>query len=186
MDWYYVKEGQPIGPVSEKNFHHMVRTGVVLCDTLIWREGMTEWQPCSRVQLEGMSAPVTGTAGWSPGEAEAVCAHCRQFFPAKQGKRFGANWVCAGCQPEYLKNNPGAAPLRWHEYAWIGLPLALIFSSGLIGGACGGAAASINRQIFPKIRNPALKYLYTGLVTGGAFIANAVLALLIHSLLRKK
>ncbi len=44
MDWYYADGGQQKGPVSDEQFQNLVRDGVVKPDTLVWHEGMANWQ----------------------------------------------------------------------------------------------------------------------------------------------
>jgi hypothetical protein len=65
------------------------------------------------------------------------------------------------------------------EYIWSGIPLVLILLGGAIGGACGGAACAVNAQVFrTQLPGPA-KFAITALVTGAAFVAWIIVALLI-------
>lgn len=63
-----------------------------------------------------------------------------------------------------------ASPLRWYEHLWIGWPIVLALSGGLIGGACGGAAWAINKKIFGQVRAPVTRYIVTGLVSAGSVV----------------
>lgn len=45
MQWYYANEGQRHGPVSVDEFTKLVESGVIRADTLVWRAGMSTWQP---------------------------------------------------------------------------------------------------------------------------------------------
>lgn len=47
MDWHYASEGRQFGPVAEEELQSLARRGVVKPDTLVWRSGMTAWQPFS-------------------------------------------------------------------------------------------------------------------------------------------
>jgi hypothetical protein len=47
--WYYSKNGMQLGPVSQEELSAKVETGEVLAQDLIWREGLTDWQPLSQV-----------------------------------------------------------------------------------------------------------------------------------------
>lgn len=72
-----------------------------------------------------------------------------------------------------LAANPAPAELepkklKLVEHVIAALPFGLIIIGGMIGGACGGCAYAINTAIFKKDLRPALKYLYTTLVTIGA------------------
>ena len=55
--------------------------------------------------------------------------------------------------------------LAWHEYAWIGIPLLLLFVGGALGGAVGGFATYTNSHILRSDRSLASRYALTGLVT---------------------
>ena len=45
MPWFYSNAGPQIGPVSDAEFENLVRQGTIQSTTLVWREGMSEWQP---------------------------------------------------------------------------------------------------------------------------------------------
>ena len=62
MDWYYVDNGRRIGPVDDATFETLVRAGAVRPATLIWRDGMADWQPYSSARPEGAGAPQTAAA----------------------------------------------------------------------------------------------------------------------------
>jgi uncharacterized RDD family membrane protein YckC len=49
MVWYYVKDGARQGPVEESEFSRLISLSVVRADTLVWREGMSDWRPYSTV-----------------------------------------------------------------------------------------------------------------------------------------
>src|SRR5882757_637987 len=51
-----------------------------------------------------------------------------------------------------------AKPLRWFEYAWIGLPMLLVFAGGALGGFVGGGSTIVNGRIFRSDRSTAAKY----------------------------
>ncbi len=61
--------------------------------------------------------------------------------------------------------------LVWYEQVWAGLPLALVFVGGAIGGGIGGAAWALNRQVFQKTKNRVLRYVWTGLISMTAVAA---------------
>src|SRR6266496_1905513 len=44
MNWYYAEAGQQRGPVSDAELSGLVQAGTVRDDTLVWREGMADWQ----------------------------------------------------------------------------------------------------------------------------------------------
>ncbi len=54
MNWYYAINHQQQGPVTEAQLHALAKDGVVTPDTLVWREGLANWQPWRTVGGPGM------------------------------------------------------------------------------------------------------------------------------------
>jgi len=117
MNWYYAAGGQQQGPVDDAQLDALIQAGTVTPDTLIWREGMPNWQPqrqarptsggSSAVAAPPMAAPpiAGGTVG------EVVCAECGKLFTKDNAIQYGTAWVCAACKPVFLqKLREGAAP----------------------------------------------------------------------------
>ncbi len=50
MDWYYLEDGRRIGPIDAATLETLVRAGAVRAGTLVWREGMADWQPYAAVR----------------------------------------------------------------------------------------------------------------------------------------
>lgn len=48
--WYYEKNDQQHGPVSQEELKALVQSGSITKDDLAWREGMGDWQPICRVK----------------------------------------------------------------------------------------------------------------------------------------
>lgn len=56
MEWYYSPDGRTQqGPVSGEEFSALVEQGAIRAKTLVWREGMDDWEPYSRVEPEAAS-----------------------------------------------------------------------------------------------------------------------------------
>lgn len=47
--WYYAKKQERIGPVSETTLQHLLETHAIEPNTLVWCEGMEDWQRLSEV-----------------------------------------------------------------------------------------------------------------------------------------
>lgn len=47
MNWYYALNGTQQGPVSEQDIVRLVASGTINAGTLIWRDGLPDWQPVS-------------------------------------------------------------------------------------------------------------------------------------------
>ncbi|GAB1594773.1 GYF domain-containing protein [Lysobacter claricitrinus] len=53
MDWFYHDPGQGrVGPLSAEELRNRYRDRRIQLDTLVWREGLREWQPLDRLAEE--------------------------------------------------------------------------------------------------------------------------------------
>jgi uncharacterized RDD family membrane protein YckC/DNA-directed RNA polymerase subunit RPC12/RpoP len=115
MSWYYAGGGKQIGPVTDADIDFLVREGVIQPATLVWREGMGEWQPWSSVastRATPSQIPVEPSA--APGQV--TCIECRRPVPAEETVRIGDAVVCPACKPRYVqKLREGAATLMAAE-----------------------------------------------------------------------
>ena len=50
MNYYYLSGGQQVGPLSENDFEQLIQAGQILPETMIWGEGMANWQPLREVR----------------------------------------------------------------------------------------------------------------------------------------
>src|SRR5262245_20624490 len=120
-DYFYASNGQPTGPVTLEQLDEMVRGGTVTADTLIWKEGMTDWQPYTAVRGESAAAPGLKVAAAPAASGGLVCSVCGQVFPPDQVIRYGATQVCGGCKPQFLqKLREGANVTGALDYAGFG------------------------------------------------------------------
>ena len=70
MQWYYSKNGTQLGPVAQGELIAKLASGEVSPSDLVWKDGMADWIPASRVpELAGSSqppsAPVSSPVGSS-------------------------------------------------------------------------------------------------------------------------
>ncbi len=62
MSWFYQRETEQVGPVGFDELRRLADTGAVTRDTLVWSEGMEQWQPASTIEnLSFTPPPVPGT-----------------------------------------------------------------------------------------------------------------------------
>ncbi len=59
MAWFYVCHHTIVGPVADPEFTRLVAQGEIRPDTLVWREGGSEWLPWSTV-------PTEAAESWTP------------------------------------------------------------------------------------------------------------------------
>lgn len=103
MNWFYAIDGQQLGPVSDSQLEALLGSGKINRDTLVWREGMKDWQPLH--ELRAGTSPPAGT------DASMICAECGRSFPPGELIQLNRSWVCAGCKPVFLQRmSEGAAP----------------------------------------------------------------------------
>jgi hypothetical protein len=100
MTWFYAtKDKTQAGPVDDAALDELYRSGAVTGDTLIWKEGMAEWQPFATQrplpETSVSAAPVGGVAVASG----TRCGECGQVFPADQLITLAGRPVCAACKP---------------------------------------------------------------------------------------
>jgi uncharacterized RDD family membrane protein YckC len=128
MDWYYAQNNQQQGPVTEVEFSGLVTAGIVTDQTLVWHEGMADWQPYGEVksgQIRPPAPPLYQSPVAAPGPNEVVCAECGLVFPRDQTLQLGSVSVCAACKPIHIQkiregvNAPQPAPEERYAGFWI-------------------------------------------------------------------
>lgn len=92
--WYYLKGEERLGPYEQPAFDELVRQGAVAPETLVWRDGMADWQPY-------------GQAGQAPSAEQmagdhVACAQCGGVFLKEDVISFRENFVCANCKPTFM------------------------------------------------------------------------------------
>jgi hypothetical protein len=73
-----------------------------------------------------------------------------------------------------------AKPLQWYEYAWIGVPMLLVFAGGALGGFVGAGSTVVNGRIFRSERSTAAKYALAAVTTVAAAAVFFVIAVAIQ------
>ena len=67
FNWYYAKNGQQLGPVSQSALADLIRSGQLAAQDLVWREGMPQWaMAASLPELQGLFAAAGTPAGAIP------------------------------------------------------------------------------------------------------------------------
>lgn len=96
MEWYYAVGGDRKGPVSDDDLKHLVQQGIVTSQTLVWREGMANWQPYA-----GNTPPPP--AGQPPLGDAVTCAGCGGSFARTDVIPLANGLYCAACKPLALQ-----------------------------------------------------------------------------------
>src|SRR5437867_10843556 len=142
MNWYYVNAGQQAGPVDEAQLDALRNSGQIEAETLVWREGMANWQPYREARPSGApGAPAGGIAGvgaataTAAATAEVVCAECGRIFPLDNTIQYGNVRVCAGCKPIFMQKLAEGAKIGGSlNYAGFWVRFGAKFLDGLIIG----------------------------------------------------
>jgi uncharacterized RDD family membrane protein YckC len=104
MDWYYAESGRQVGPIREESFGALVRSGVVRPDTLVWQQGMPNWQAYETVRpvvATLVAPPLDAAAAVSSGPSIRFCSECGRPFPQAELIPFGSSFVCATCKETF-------------------------------------------------------------------------------------
>jgi uncharacterized RDD family membrane protein YckC len=131
MIWYYVNDGESVGPISDDQLLSLLQSGAIASTTLVWKTGMPEWQPASAVAPTITPAPIPEPAmspalgipiaparepatGAPPVLPGFFCTVCGTIIPADQLVRIGGRPVCAACKPLYVQQTQEGvfAPIR--------------------------------------------------------------------------
>jgi uncharacterized RDD family membrane protein YckC len=137
MKWYYADAGRQVGPVEDAQLDELVRSGAVRDDTLVWREGMANWQPHSAVR--GPSKPIPIPAAAVPIASETrFCSECGRPYPAHEMVTIGAATICAQCKPLYMQRvREGGQPLGVRHYAGFWIRFVAFIIDAIILGVVG-------------------------------------------------
>jgi len=181
MIWNYLENNVPKGPVTDEDLDALVRSGKIVEDTLVWHEGMAEWQTYR--QARG-PIPTTPPSSPSPSpnitaEGQVVCAECGRLFAPDQVIRHGNVFICAECKPVFLqKLKEGVAMPGTMNYAGFGIRFGAKFIDGLllyvvtlpltvaIQGWPGSSPANPSRALITYPISMAVAMTYTTLFVG--------------------
>src|SRR5688572_460086 len=76
--WFYASEGQQQGPYPEIQLRELIARGTITADTLVWTEGMANWQRAGEIPglapggsappvMPRSGAPLTSAGGYRDG-----------------------------------------------------------------------------------------------------------------------
>jgi GYF domain 2 len=117
MNWFYAIGDQQFGPVSDAQLDELVASGKINRDTLVWREGLAEWQPLGNVRSGG--TPPIPALPPVVGSQTLACAECGRSFPIGDMIQLNRTWICAQCKPIFLqKLQEGVASPRFVGNIW--------------------------------------------------------------------
>jgi len=134
MEWYYMRGGERMGPVSEAAFEALLRSGTIVAETDVWHEGMAQWQRYGEVQTE--KAGVQAALGQDAAVGSYICSECGKLFPADEMVQYQDSWVCAACKPIFFQRlKEGAALPQMMAYAGFWIRFVAEFIDGVLLGS---------------------------------------------------
>jgi hypothetical protein len=117
MDWYYAVSAERKGPLSEEEFQRLVQRGVITPQTLVWREGFSDWQPygasgapASAREAPAMNVTCNGCGGgFAPGDVIQLadgryCAACKPLAVQRLKEGLPANTAAEGIRKANLSH----------------------------------------------------------------------------------
>jgi uncharacterized RDD family membrane protein YckC len=110
MPWFYANGGKQIGPVTDAEFEHLERQGIIRPETLVWREGMPEWAPWQTVAARAAVPTPLPVSEALPGN-HISCTQCGRSVPREDAMQFGNAVVCSACKPGYVQKLREGAPV---------------------------------------------------------------------------
>lgn len=130
MDWYYVRDGEKVGPISDVEFQAVVAKGSVIDDTLVWNKTMKEWTRYAEISSTlgaslAMTADVNGRS----------CSMCGKEFADDELIQFEGSQVCANCKPNFvqqIRENSEISGAMVMRYAGFWRRWGAIFIDGII------------------------------------------------------
>jgi uncharacterized RDD family membrane protein YckC len=174
MSWYYAEAGQQAGPIDDAQWEQLIQSGRIQPETLVWREGMANWQPYNQVRsaVHGASSPAgtpTPTALATAAPSEAVCAECGGVFNIQDTIAYGNARVCARCKPVFIQKLAEGAKLNtgqmvyarfFTRFAAVLLDWVILFVINLAVSAAGGIfLASALRTPSAGLRTPSAAFI---------------------------
>lgn len=127
MKWFYAQGQQQIGPVEDQEFERLIGIGVIRPETLVWSEGMANWQNLASVRKP--AAPPPTPAAVIPEPAQAPSPQPQYAQPSAQASQ--PMWQPAA--PIYGSPMPGVRYGGfWIRFLARVLDGVILFVAGLI------------------------------------------------------
>lgn len=130
MEWFYVSDGRQQGPVSADILESLAKSGTVSPDTLVWRDGLREWQPYSQIFRNS-----TLTVDPVP---QHFCSQCGRPYSDMDLIHYGDEWICGSCKDVFFQRvRQGDLSVAKHRFAGFWIRFLAILIDGLILGCIG-------------------------------------------------
>ena len=124
--WYYLEGSEQIGPMSEEQFQTKVQDGTVTPETLVWHQGMADWQAYGQVTSSQSSSPANS--------GQTLCPNCGAWVTSEDLVQVDRISVCPHCKEDYVQRiKEGLPPTGEHyDYGGFWIRFGAKFIDGLI------------------------------------------------------
>lgn len=143
MEWFYVKNGEKVGPINDQEFKAKTAAGEITDDTLVWNQTMSDWASFGNLpkndftESQPSAPPVAktepaSTTATEPGQS--TCSLCGNAFAEDELIQFENTSICAGCKPQFvqqLKENAEISGVNVMRYAGFWRRWVAVFIDGL-------------------------------------------------------
>ena len=138
MKWYYADNNERRGPIEDGDLTALAAAGTIKADTLVWREGMAEWQPYSQAASAIVRQPVAAGVVADAPAGFGACSQCGRAFSPDEMITYEGQTVCAECKPLFFQRvKEGAAVAGHREYAGFWIRFGAKFVDGIIQNIIG-------------------------------------------------
>jgi uncharacterized RDD family membrane protein YckC len=131
MQWFYVKDGERVGPVSDLDFKATFERGDITEDSLVWNKTLTEW-----IAYKDLPESAEIPAAKENGEyITQTCSLCHKSFSSEDLITFEGKRICAACKPfmvQHLRENAELHTSLDLEYVGFWPRFAAIFIDGIV------------------------------------------------------
>jgi hypothetical protein len=164
MNWFYADGNRQCGPVTDAQLDELLHSGKISPNTLVWREGMGQWQPLNAAR------PQSGV----------VCVECGKTFPLEETIRLNNATVCAQCKPIFLQRMAESAAIPsvgslWRNNRRLVARTETVFPDRCI--KCNAPAGGFRLKRTLYWMHPAYYLL---------ILCNLLILLIVHLIVRKK
>ena len=102
--WYYAVDSEQKGPIDAAELNLLIAVSTIGPETLVWREGMTDWQPAAAALPdseipEGWERPATPPP---PPPSRELDANAAAHGPAEEGAPTYEEWMATDHPTEFM------------------------------------------------------------------------------------
>jgi hypothetical protein len=101
MNWFYESGGQQQGPISEQDLDRLLTEGKITLNTLVWREGLPDWQPLRIAIPSAGTASLRSDAGAIP-SGHVRCTLTGKIIPESEAIYIQGKPYSAEAKPQVL------------------------------------------------------------------------------------